>query len=88
MTGEGGSPDALVAYVAADEADGGLKIGRELGVAAMDLRTEAVEECDGVALEEESSCQAGSDKTSAAGDEYVQKADSFGRKKYILPIEV
>jgi hypothetical protein len=76
MTGQRGGPDALIAHIAADEANGGLEIRRELVIAAVDLRAEAVEECDGVAFEEESSRQMGSDKTSATGDEYVQKKAS------------
>jgi hypothetical protein len=52
-----------------------LEIGREVATAAVDLGAEVVEECDGVALLQKSPSQTGSDETSAASDEYVQKED-------------
>ena len=80
---EGGGPDALVAHVAEDEANGGLEISRKLGVAAVNLGAEVVQKGNGLASLYKSPSQTGSDETSAAGDEYIQKQTPREEKQWI-----
>ncbi len=72
MTMHSGSPNRFVAYISMHESRASAKVGRQLGVAAMDLRAEIIQYRDRVSLLQKRARKANADETCSSGDKYVQ----------------